>query len=842
MSTRIAWRFAKRELRGGLHGFRIFLACLALGVAAIAAVGTVRAAIEAGLAREGAAMLGGDAEMKFTFRFASDDERQWMADNADRVSEIVDFRSMAMVVHDGQSEHGLTQVKAVDASYPLIGATQLDPDIPLAQALAGTDGLPGAVMERVLIDRLGLQTGDSFRLGTQDFTLMAVLLHEPDNAAAGFSLGPRTIVATTSLAQSGLLNPGTLFSTKYRLDLPPGTDLPALSNIALEQFEKTGLHWTDSRNGTPGIALFVTRLGAFLVLVGLSGLAVGGVGVSAAVRAYLAEKTSVIATLRTLGADRATIFQTYFFQIGILSLVGIAIGVFLGALAPMLLAPMIEAQLPIPTAFSIYPKPLAEAAIYGLLTALIFTLWPLARTEDIRPATLFRDALSTASLLPPWRYLLVIALGLATLIGLASWFSGSVRLTLWTTGGLAGALVMLSIAAVLIRALAKRGTALSRGRPALRWALAAISGPREGATSVVLSLGLGLSVLAAVGQIDGNLRQAISGNLPDIAPSYFFVDIQKDQIAGFTKRLENDPAVSKIESAPMLRGLITRINDRPATEVAGDHWVVRGDRGITYADALPKNTHLTAGEWWGEGYSGAPQISFAAEEATEIGLSLGDVLTINILGRDIVATITSFREVDFSSAGIGFVLTLNAAAVAGAPHSYISTVYADESAETAILRDLATAYPNITAIRVRDVIERVSDLLASLAAATSYGAAATLLTGFLVLIGSAAAGENARTYEAALLKILGASRRRILFSFALRAAFLGAAAGSVALLGGIIGGWAVSTFVLETSYSIIWPSALGIVIGGVVATLLAGLLFAWRPLAARPAQVLRARE
>ncbi|MBV1895025.1 MAG: FtsX-like permease family protein [Rhodobacteraceae bacterium] len=842
MSTRIAWRFARRELRGGLHGFRIFLACLALGVAAIAAVGTVRAAIEAGLAREGAALLGGDAEMRFTFRFANDDERDWMNDNARRVSEIVDFRSMAVVDHNGTSEHGLTQIKAVDESYPLLGTPLLEPDISLPQALAGKNGLPGAVMERVLIDRLGLQTGDTFRLGTQDFALMAVLLKEPDNAAGGFSFGPRTIVRTVDLADSGLLTSGTMFSSNYRLDLPPETDLPTIADVALEKFEQNGLRWTDARNGAPGVALFVERLGAFLVLVGLSGLAVGGVGVSAAVRAYLVEKTSVIATLRTLGADRATIFQTYFFQIGILSIVGISLGLILGGLAPILLSPLIEANLPIPAAFTIYPEPLAEAAIYGLLTALIFTLWPLARTEDVRAATLFRDALSTARAIPPMRYLLVIALGLAALIGLASWFSGSARLTLWTTGGLAGALVLLSVAAILIRATAKRGALISRGRPALRWALAAISGPREGATSVVLSLGLGLSVLAAVGQIDGNLRQAISGNLPDIAPSYFFVDIQKDQMDGFTERLNNDPAVSKVESAPMLRGVITQINGQNAIEVVGEHWVVRGDRGITYARDLAENTHLTAGEWWAPDYDGPPLISFAAEEAAEMGLSLGDVLTINILGRDIRATIASFREVDFSTAGIGFVLTLNPAAVAAAPHSFISTVYAEEAAEAAILRDLATTFPNITAVRVRDAIEQVSSVLASLAAATSYGAAATLLTGFLVLIGAAAAGENARTYEAAVLKILGASRRRILYSFALRAILLGAAAGSVALLGGIIGGWAVSTFVLKTSYSVIWSSALGIVGGGVLATLLAGLMFAWRPLAARPARVLRARE
>ncbi|MFT7594658.1 MAG: putative ABC transport system permease protein [Paracoccaceae bacterium] len=842
MSLPLAVKFARRELRGGLRGFRIFLACLALGVAAIAAVGSIRASIEAGLAQEGAALLGGDAQMAFTYRFASETERAWMQNTSTRLSEIVDFRSMAVVDRNGQAERGLTQVKAVDGAYPLIGTPRLDPDMSLPEALAGSDGLPGAVMERALIDRLGLSTGDTFRLGTQDFVLMATLAYEPDSAAGGFGLGPRTLVATRALDNSGLLAPGSLFSTKYRLDLPDGTDLATTATAAKAQFEQTGMRWTDARNGAPGVAMFVQRLGAFLILVGLSGLAVGGVGVSAAVRAYLAEKTSVIATLRTLGADRATIFQTYFLQIGLLSLLGIAIGLAMGGLVPMLLAPMISGRLPVPAVFTLYPAPLIEAGIYGLLTALIFTLWPLARTEEVRAATLFRDALSTTRLLPPLRYLLIIALGLAALVGLAAWFSGSARLTLWTAAGLIGALLMLSVAAFAIRALARLGSTAARGRPALRWALAAIAGPREGAGSVVLSLGLGLSVLAAVGQIDGNLRRAISGNLPDIAPSYFFVDIQKDQMPGFTARLEDDPAVSRIDSAPMLRGVITTINGQPAQEVAGDHWVVRGDRGITYAADLPARTRITAGEWWPPDYSGPPLISFAAEEAAELGLSLGDTLSVNIMGRDIAATIASFREVDFSTAGIGFVLTMNPSALAGAPHSFISTVYADPEAEAQILRDLAGQFPNITAIRVRDAIDRVSNVLAGLAAATSWGAAATLLTGFLVLIGAAAAGESARTYEAAVLKTLGAARRRILLSFALRAAFLGIAAGSVALLAGIAGGWAVSTYVLETDFSVIWPSAIAIVAGGVVATLLAGLGFAWAPLAARPAQVLRARE
>ena len=838
MSLSISARFAARELRGGLHGFRIFLACLALGVAAIAGVGSVRSAIQAGLEDQGAILLGGDAMAEFTYRFATDDERAWMDSTAEAVSEVTDFRSMATVTRDGDTDRGLTQVKSVDSAYPLMGEITLDPAIPLATALADN----GAVMAPILADRLGLKTGESFRLGTQDFTLRATILSEPDDAGDGFGLGPRTIVRTQALAGSGLLAEGSLFETEYRMRLPEGADLDSVKRDALSRFENTGLSWRDARNGAPGIARFVDRLGSFLILVGLSGLAVGGIGVSAAVRAYLAEKTSVIATLRTLGATRAVIFQTYFLQIGALSLLGIAIGLVLGAGVPMAFAPLISSALPVPTQFTLYTTPLAEAALYGVLTALLFTLWPLARAEEVRAATLFRDALDSARLLPAGRYILATLVLIALLLGVAVAFSGNPALTLWTAGGIAGALLILAAAAWAIRGLARLTTPAARGRPVLRWALGAIGGPRESAGSVVLSLGLGLTVLAAIGQIDGNLRSAIQRDLPQIAPSYFFVDIQKDQMPGYLDRLENDPAVSRIDSAPMLRGIITRINGQPATEAVGEHWVLRGDRGVTYSETPDTRTTVTGGQWWPKGYTGPPQVSFAAEEAQEMGLNLGDEITVNILGRDITASITSFREVDFSTAGIGFIMTMNPAALSGAPHTFISTVYADQQAEAQILRDLANAYPNITAIRVRDAIDRVSTLLDGIAQAVRWGAAATLLTGFLVLIGAAAAGERARTYEAAVLKTLGATRTRILRSFALRASLLGAAAGAVALVAGISGAWAVMTFVMETDFAVVWPSALAIVLGGILATLMAGLGFAWQPLATRPARVLRARE
>ncbi len=845
MNSAVSARIALRELRGGLLGFRIFLLCLALGVAAIAAVGTVRQAIDQGLSAESATLLGGDADIRFTYRMAAPEELDWIDSISERASGIVDFRSMARYEPEGRpAEITLTQIKGVDDAYPLYGQVGLDPAIGIRAALETRDGLPGLVAQPALIDRLGIALGDVVYLGTQPFELRAALTLEPDSSTAGLSPGPRIIVRLDALAQSGLLTEGTLFESHYRMALPAGTDLLALKLRTLDAFPDSGLRWRDSRNGTPGISGFVDRMTSFLVLVGLAGMAVGGVGVSAAVRAYLERKTATIATLKSLGATRGTIFATYLLQIGALALLGIAIGLVLGGGIPLLLAPVLADVLPVPIESGIYSAPLIEAATYGLLTALVFTIWPLARATDISPAGLFRDITGGGRRLPRLPYLVLVALLSGALVGAATWFSGYPTLTLWAAVGVLAALLILWLMAWLTRWLAARlaRARFVRGRPALRLALGAVGGPGGETASVILSLGLGLAVLATIGQIDSNLRQTVTRDLPDRAPAFFVMDIQTSQIDGFRTLMSADPDVTELNTVPMLRGVITKINGIPAKQAVGPHWVIDGDRGITYATTLPDHSSLTSGEWWPPDYTGPPLLSFSAAEAEELGLKLGDTITANILGRDITATIANFRDVEFSSMRINFVMVWDANALQGAPHSFLATVYADPSADGRLLRKMAEQFPTITMIGVREVITRVSSVIDSLTLAIRWGASATLITGFVVLIGAAAAGENRRVFEAAILKTLGASRRRILLSFALRSIMLGAAAGLVAILAGSIAGWAVMTQVMEAAFSFDWASALGIVAGGALATLLAGLAFALRPLGVKPAQILRSRE
>ena len=438
----LALRLALRELRGGLAGFRVFLACLALGVAAIAAVGSLRAAIDAGLAREAATMLGGDAEVEFAYRFADPDERAWMAGRAAAVSEIVDFRSLAGTAGGART---LVQVKAVDGGYPLVGALTLAGGGGLDAALAPAEGRPGLVAERILVDRLGLAVGDPVTLGTTTFRLADVVESIPDAAPGVLAFGPRVVVRRADLADSGLLAEGALFDSSYRLLLRPGADLAALATEARARFGDRGLQWRDRREGPPGVGRLVDRLADFLVLLGLAGLAVGGIGVAAAVRAHLAARVTTIATLRTLGAGGGTVFAVYLIEVGLVAAVGTALGLALGAALPLLAAPLAGPRLPVPAVFGLYPRPLAEAALYGALTALTFALWPLGRVRDIRPAALYRDEPVRAA--PRAGAALATLAAALLLVGAATAFSGAPRLALGVAGGVVAALGLLALAA-----------------------------------------------------------------------------------------------------------------------------------------------------------------------------------------------------------------------------------------------------------------------------------------------------------------------------------------------------------------------------------------------------------
>ncbi|WP_306402129.1 ABC transporter permease [Pseudochrobactrum saccharolyticum] len=846
-SFALALRFALREMRGGLTGFYIFLGCIALGVAAIGGVNSVARSIADGLAVEGQAILGGDVSFMLNQREVTEQERQFL--NAQgTVSENITMRSMVRMT-DG-SDQALVEVKAVDSAYPLYGTLKLAPDLAASERFALQDGAYGAAVPQLLLDRLGLKLGDQIMLGSAKFTLRAMIESEPDMLGSGMALAPRFLTSDEALRASGLIQPGSLVNYIYKIALPDmaqagaqDTRLAALEAAAEKNFPEAGWNIRNRNNAAPALSANIERFSQFLTLVGLTSLIIGGVGVANAVRSFLDGKRPVIATFKSLGASADFVVLIYLFQIVAIALIGIVIGLVLSLGLSAAAIYGLSSYLPVSGGLKLYPQALLLATAFGLITTLIFALLPLGRARTIPATALFRQKGFDQSGWPPLLYMLTAGLLLLILIGLVLFFVEDQRIAGVFIVGAVAAFIILRGVSYALRMLARKAPRFRS--PALRLAVGNIHRPGALTPSVVLSLGLGLTLVVALALVDGNLRRQITQSLPAHAPNFFFVDIQNTEIDGFRDLLAKTAPEGKVVSAAMLRGRIVALNGTDVDKVTvppQGAWVLRGDRGITYAKNLPENSTMTQGEWWPADYSGEPLVSFAAKEAEELGLKIGDTVTVNVLGRNITAKIANFRQVQWETLAINFVMVFSPNTFAGAPHSWLATLTDANAApeqEANVLRTVTQTFPAVTSVRVKDAIEVANDLISQLAVAIRWAASVGLLAAILVLAGALAAGNRARQHDAVVLKTLGATRLTLIRAFVYEYALLGLATAVFALGAGGLAAWFVVVKLMNLQMRMLPDVAFFTVLTALVLTVGFGLAGTWRVLGQKAGSILR---
>lgn len=833
----VAWRIAQRELRGGVRGFRVFLLCLATGVAAIAAIGSLSSALTEGMRADARKILGGDVDVRLSHRPASPEQLDWMRARG-KISSVAQMRSLARA---GDS-HTLVEIKAVDNAYPLFGDLRLSAATSLSDALAKRDGVWGAAVDAPLLAKLGVEIGDRVRIGDIDIRIAALIEREPDRAAGAFTIGQRVLIGFEALKESGLVQPGSLIRYHYRVAIADRGAVETWREAIDEAFPKAGWRIRDTRNAAPGIRRAIDRITVFMTVVGLTALLVGGVGVGNAVRAFLQSRQTTIATLKCLGASSRMIFAVYMIQVMALAGIGVFAGVALGALAPMVAAPIVGEQLPIDLHIGVYPRPLLLAVLFGFLVTLVFSLLPLARARTVPAANLFRELVSPVRDATAWRDIAIFILLALLLGGVVIYTADDRRLAAYFVIGAAVTLVVFRVAAAAIAQLARRAPRFRSAH--LRFALGNLHRPGAPTGAVATSLGLGLTVLIAVALIEGNVSRLVGGGLPEDAPGTYFIDIQPNQTKAFDEIADGIDGIRNVRRVPMLRGRIVEIAGTPVGDIKAPPefaWILRGDRGLTWARTPPKaGSKVVAGDWWPPDYSGPPLLSFDEAAARGLGITIGDTIKLNVLGREFDAKVANLRRIDWNSFAINFVMVLAPGVLDGAPQAHIATARADDPAiEAALERAVAKQFSNVSAIRVREVLARLQELVGHLAMAVRVVGMVVIFAGILVLAGAIAASHKQRVYDAVVLKVFGATRRDIMTVFCVEFACLAAATSVIAALIGTAASWGVVTRLMRSEWVFLPMEAASTIILCLLVTVLIGALGTWSAMGRKAAPLLR---
>ncbi|RXZ65628.1 ABC transporter permease [Pelagerythrobacter rhizovicinus] len=833
MTWSTAWRIAQRDLNARFKGLRLLLVCLFLGTGALAAIGTLTGAIEGELADRGQVLLGGDLEIEVWQRDLRPEEKAALAEYG-RISGGTRLQAMATTGDNAAP----VELKAVDAAWPLYGTLTL--------AGGHTAGAPApgeAWLAQGAIDRLGIEVGERFRIGTQELTAAGVIADEPDRLSEGFQLGPTVIVDVALPHRAGLIAPGAMYQSKYRVAFEPDRDPEVVEEALAERFPEAGFDFRTRDRASPGADRFVGRMGEFLTLVGLAALVIAGIGIGGGVTSYLEARRTSIATLKVLGATSGDIARIYALQIAAAAVVGSVLGLAAGLLVTPLLSAALQDLLPVEGGFVFAPGALLLAAGYGLLVALVFAATPLLRARRFPAMALMRARV--APLMRDRTALGWVLGGLAGIVALVLLTSRQPDLAALFLLGAGATLGLLALLGYGIRYVAAR---LPRpASPLLRNAIANLHRPGSSTGALVTALGFGLSAFVLLAGIQTAIGGNIERRVPQQAPDYFVLDIPRDRVAAFEALIRDDQPEAEIRTVPALRGAVLAYGPRDAMtrvadleEIPDGAWGLRGERGLTYADTVPPGNAIVEGEWWGPMWTGEPLVSVDEELAKAAGIEVGDYVTVGVLGIERTARVANLRRIDWESMGFNYVFVFSPNVLADAPHNLAATIDLPAGAPTGpLLRQLVREFPSSSVIEVGQILTEARTILGQVGLATFAAASVAVLAGLAVLIGAIAAARAARTYDTVVLRVLGASRRQILVMQLVEYGLLASALAVVAFALGSALAWAVITQLFEFDWLPDWAAMLAVLGAGLAVVLIFALAGSLPLLRAKPAQALR---
>ncbi|MFT6659029.1 ABC transporter permease [Maritalea sp.] len=845
LAIRAAVRTGLLDMRGDLRRFVLLVICLAVGTALIAGVGFVGASITRAVDLDAAKLMGGDLELSRADRWATEQELEQLA-GFGTISTVLDTNLRAQA----EDRDAFVDLMAIGETYPLLGQVLSQPpqdDSSVFEFLSETDGVYGALIDPLMLDQLDLKVGDTFNLGGTTFQARGQLLQLPDGPVRGYRLGLTTLITTAGLRtisdrSSPLPGLGNWFRYKLLLENQNRDSVKA----DLERtFADSGWTVRTARDGLGAMVRYYDQFMRFLVIVGLGSLLIGGVSVWTGMQAYIAERSSVIAVMRSMGAARSRIFVHFFSQVTMLATVGVIIGLTVGLGTAIVLLPLIGEAIGVNLAPTTQLQPALVAAGSGFLTAFAFSYIPLQQAQAVRPVLLFRAKglsvlpMNWHALAGPWQILLLI-ISIVAFVGLAFAMTGD--LVLVAAFGAASALSAIALH-LFVRLIQTALSSLPEpSAKLLRRALRAILGSGSNASAVVVSVGMAMAMLILVMVLQTNLRQEFLGASAFDVPTLVAADLFPDEVEIIEDMVGPRSDITFLDSLPMLRSALVEINNAPAASVRtrGPEatFLLSGEVPVTFRTQLPKSSKIVAGEWWPENYQGPGLVSLHQSLRSGLGVDIGDTLTFAVFGEWVTVKIANFRDYSWQG-GIDFLVTFSPGVLEQYPTTLFAAVTAAPGRENAVERVLATALRDVRFIAIGDTLKQITGALSQLSVAASLVGGLAVGNGLLVLIGSLATGRRQREADTLITRVLGATRWTLIATALVQYCILAAIAALPATLIGVGLGWLVSLVMLDVDFTL-GTDVLGVVLLlAIFTTTLLGGTTILRAASARPARLLR---
>ena len=815
---RFVIRMASREIRSSWRRLLLFFVCIALGVGGIVLLRSVVQDVRATIARDARSMVAADVTLS-TSRPWDEKTRQVVERRLAGVpvlarAEGVETNTMVRPADERRSVTRMAEVRGVQPAFPLYGTVELQDGRPYAHALLAGHG---ALVRPELLVQLESRIGDDILIGTGRFTVRGVIVSEPGRRVSGFSFAPRILVDAADLETTGLLGFGSRVSRDIQLRLPERVVAPLVTQLRAD-LRGRFVNVRSFRGTEDHVGEDLIRAENYLSLVGLVIVILGGIGVSSVTRVFVQQKVRSVAILKCLGATSRQVFAAYLAQAILLGAVGCVLGVGLAAAGLAALPGLFAGQ---PGLASVSADMTGSAVVQGvaigLLIAVLFSAVPLLDVRRVKPSLLLRESVRAGG--RDWVGWAALAALLAALAAIASWQAGSIRIGLAVSVGLAAVTAVLMLVGVgFVRAV--RPLASSRV-VALRHAVLRLTRPGNQTRAVLLSVGLGAFFIVGVRSLQANLLDQFSVTLGGDAADMFLIDVQPAQAEGVARLLEALTGTPPPPPIPVLRARVTAVSgegaDRPAGEDGAHREGMRREFTVTWRDRLQPNERVVEGRFWGGGRTDTPEVSIEQSLRDRSGIRLGDVVTFDVLGREISARVTSVRAVDWRDARQGgFMFVFRPGPLDEAPGTFVAPVRgpSDPAARARLQRGVVDRFPNVSVIDLREILQIVERVIANVTLAVSIVGGLVLFVGGLILVGSVSMTRFQRIYEVAIFRTLGAGTRLLTVMTALEYGVLGVMAGAIGSTAAI----ALTYFVSRHALDIPWSPRLSISLAGMAVT------------------------